>query len=77
MVVILYSWGNMIMFMWDAVYPLFSFTSRELGGLGLDTQTIGLILAFSATLCILMTVFVYPYLHKRIPEPLYLKLCES
>jgi hypothetical protein len=38
---------------------------------------IGVVLAFSAVLSILMTALVFPMLHKTLPESLYLKLCTS
>lgn len=41
-----------------------------------QTQTIGVVLAFSALLSILQTVFIFPVLHRMIPETLYLQLCE-
>jgi len=34
-------------------------------------------MALSAGLSILMTVFVFPYLHNRLPENLFLRLCTS
>lgn len=83
--------NNGIQFAWEAFFPLFAFTSTELGGLGLgvrdyssttssieaDTQVdaIGMVMAVSAGLSIFMTVFVFPYLHHRIPENLFLRLC--
>jgi hypothetical protein len=33
------------------------------------------VLAVSAVISILMTVLVFPLLHKAIPEPTYLRLC--
>lgn len=32
-------------------------------------------MAFSAGLSIAMTVFVFPFLHRRLPENLFLRLC--
>ena len=29
---------NAVMFSWEAVFPLFAFTSRDLGGLGMDVS---------------------------------------
>lgn len=34
-------------------------------------------MALSAGLSILMTVFVFPYLHKRLPEHVFLRLCKQ
>jgi hypothetical protein len=34
-------------------------------------------MALSAGLSILMTVFVFPYLHNRLPEHIFLRLCKS
>jgi hypothetical protein len=34
-------------------------------------------MALSAGLSILMTVFVFPYLHNRLPENVFLRLCTS
>ena len=58
------------------MFPLFAFTSVKLGGLGLDIQTIGVILALSALLSIGMTAFVFPVLHRIIPGRIYLVSCE-
>lgn len=30
--------NNSVMFCWEALFPLFAFTSKELGGLGLDVS---------------------------------------
>jgi hypothetical protein len=38
---------------------------------------IGVVLALSAVLSILMTALVFPMLHSALPESLYLKLCTS
>lgn len=38
-IVMLYSINNGVMFSWEAVYPLFAYTSVELGGLGLGVST--------------------------------------
>ena len=86
-VVTLYSINNGVMFSWEALYPLFAYTSVPLGGLGLDVRamtsrsslqvrTIGIILALSALLSIAMTAFVFPVLHRRIPEKHYLAVCK-
>jgi len=37
-VVMVYSINNGVMFSWEAIYPLFAFTSVELGGLGLEVR---------------------------------------
>lgn len=36
---------------------------------------IGIVLAISALLSILMTVFLYPALHKTLSQTTYLRLC--
>ncbi|GMK59936.1 hypothetical protein CspeluHIS016_0901530 [Cutaneotrichosporon spelunceum] len=64
----LYALSNLVMFSWEAIFPLFAFTGKDLGGLGLSTPQIGVILAVSAGLSIAMTSIVFPRLHKRIPE---------
>lgn len=38
--IILTSVSQAAMFSWDAVFPLFAFTTRELGGLGLPVFTL-------------------------------------
>ncbi|WWC58113.1 uncharacterized protein I303_100648 [Kwoniella dejecticola CBS 10117] len=74
-VLLLYGMNNAVMFSWEAIYPLFGFTSKNLGGLGLSTQTLGLVLGFSAGLSILMTIFVFPLLHSKLSEAACLRLC--
>ena len=37
-VVMVYSINNGVMFSWEAIYPLFAYTSVELGGLGLEVR---------------------------------------
>ncbi|ORY34238.1 major facilitator superfamily domain-containing protein [Naematelia encephala] len=76
-VIILYSLNNGVMFSWEAVYPLFAFTPKHLGGLGMSPQEIGLVLALGAFLSIFMTIFIFPLLHRSIPENQYLRLCLS
>merc|ERR1712166_891694 len=71
----LYSINNGVMFSWEAVYPLFAYTSVELGGLGLGISMIGTILALSAMLSIAMTAFVFPIMHRSISEKHLLTLC--
>lgn len=39
-VVMVYSINNGVMFSWEAIYPLFAYTSVELGGLGLEVRDI-------------------------------------
>jgi len=41
----------------------------------MQVDAIGMVMAVSAGLSIIMTVFVFPYLHHRIPENLFLRLC--
>lgn len=74
-VLFLYGLNNAISFTWEAVYPLFAFTRIDLGGLQLPAQKIGVILAFSAVLSIFLTVFIFPMLHRAIPENLCLRMC--
>ncbi|KAL7418720.1 hypothetical protein Q5752_006403 [Cryptotrichosporon argae] len=75
-VLILYALNNGIMFSWEAIYPLFAFTDQKLGGLGLTTEMIGVVLAFGAALSIFMTVFLFPRLHAAVPsDDLFLKIC--
>ncbi|WVQ76195.1 hypothetical protein IAR50_005857 [Cryptococcus sp. DSM 104548] len=74
-VLALYSLQNAIMFSFEAVFPLFGFTSKELGGLGLSTQELGIILGCSAGLSIAMIVFVFPPLHAKVPGNKCLVLC--
>ncbi|CAD6578555.1 MAG: hypothetical protein TREMPRED_002215 [Tremellales sp. Tagirdzhanova-0007] len=76
-VLVLYGMTNSITYSWEAIYPLFAFTNTSLGGLQLSTQTIGVVLALSAVLSIFQTIFIYPVLHRAIPENLYLRLCLS
>lgn len=38
-VLVLYALSNLVMFSWEAVFPLFAFTSKELGGLGLSVSS--------------------------------------
>ncbi|WVQ80872.1 hypothetical protein IAT38_002979 [Cryptococcus sp. DSM 104549] len=75
MVLALYGLHNAIMFSYEAVFPLFGFTSRELGGLGISTQTLGVILGFSAALSIVMTIFVFPSVHSSMLEHQCLLMC--
>ncbi|WWC66835.1 uncharacterized protein I206_100742 [Kwoniella pini CBS 10737] len=74
-ILLLYGMNNAVMFSWEAIYPLFGFTSKSLGGLGLSTQALGLVLGFSAGLSILMTIFVFPLLHGSLSEATCLRLC--
>ncbi|OCF59654.1 hypothetical protein L486_02326 [Kwoniella mangroviensis CBS 10435] len=74
-VLLLYGMNNAVMFSWEAIYPLFGFTSKNLGGLGLSTQALGLVLGFSAGLSIFMTIFVFPLLHGSLSESTCLRLC--
>ncbi|KAK8845553.1 hypothetical protein IAR55_006268 [Kwoniella newhampshirensis] len=74
-VLTLYGLHGAIMFSWEAVYPLYGYTSKELGGLGLSTQTLGVILGLSAGLSIFMTIFVFPVLHGSLSEHRCLLLC--
>ncbi|WVQ78021.1 hypothetical protein IAT38_000102 [Cryptococcus sp. DSM 104549] len=73
----LYGLHNAVMFAFEAVFPLFGFTSKELGGLGLSTQTLGIIIGLSAGSSILMTAFVFPILHGSMSENRCLLLCLS
>ncbi|WWC85817.1 uncharacterized protein L201_000684 [Kwoniella dendrophila CBS 6074] len=74
-VLFLYGMNNAVMFSFEAIYPLFGFTSKNLGGLGLSTQALGLVLGFSAGLSILMTIFVFPLLHGYFSEATCLRIC--
>ncbi|ODN96307.1 hypothetical protein I350_08329 [Cryptococcus amylolentus CBS 6273] len=74
-VLTLYSLQNAIMFSFEAVFPLFGFTSKELGGLGLSTQELGIILGCSAGLSIFMIIFVFPPLHAILPGNRCLLVC--
>ncbi|TXT16068.1 hypothetical protein VHUM_00571 [Vanrija humicola] len=74
-VLLLYGLANIIMFSWEAIYPLFAFTDKKLGGLQLSTQTIGLLLALGAGLSIVLTIFLFPVLHRIVPENAYLTFC--
>ncbi|WWD22504.1 hypothetical protein CI109_106997 [Kwoniella shandongensis] len=74
-VLTLYGLHNAIMFSWEAVYPLYGYTSKELGGLGLSTPTLGVILGLSAGLSIFMTIFIFPILHGFFSEHRCLLLC--
>ncbi|KAI9635727.1 major facilitator superfamily domain-containing protein [Dioszegia hungarica] len=74
-VLILYGLTNAVQFTFEAIYPLFAFTRKDLGGLELPTDTIGVVLGFSAALSIFMTISLFPVLHRAIPEDIYLVLC--
>ncbi|WRT63848.1 uncharacterized protein IL334_000773 [Kwoniella shivajii] len=74
-VLFLYGMNNAVMFAWEAIYPLFGFTNKNLGGLGLSTQTLGVVLGLSAGLSILMTIFVFPLLHGSLSESVCLRIC--
>jgi hypothetical protein len=68
--------NNAVMFSWEAIFPLFAFTSANLGGLGLTTQQIGVVLAASAGLSIAMTIWIFPIAHKSMSEGNMLRVCE-
>ncbi|WVR03616.1 hypothetical protein IAU60_000608 [Kwoniella sp. DSM 27419] len=74
-VLLLYGMQNAVQYSWEALYPLYGFTSKSLGGLGLSTSTLGVVLGLSAGLSILMTIFVFPVLHSSTSESTCLKLC--
>lgn len=38
-VLVLYALSNLVMFSWEAIFPLFAFTSKDLGGLGLSVSS--------------------------------------
>lgn len=68
--------NNGVMFSWEALFPLFAFTGKSIGGLGLSTQQIGVVLSISAALSIVMTIFMFPILHKSMSEANLLRICE-
>ncbi|KAL1413255.1 DNA ligase (ATP) [Vanrija albida] len=74
-VLLLYGLANMVQFSWEAIYPLFAFTDKNLGGLQLSTPTIGVLLALGAGLSITLTIFLFPVLHRIVPENSYLGFC--
>ncbi|WVF66037.1 hypothetical protein IAT40_000775 [Kwoniella sp. CBS 6097] len=76
-VLLLYGMQNAVQYSWEAIYPLFGFTSKNLGGLGLSTQALGMVLGLSAGLSIAMTVLVFPIFHGSMSESTCLKLCLS
>ena len=77
-----------VVFTWDAVFPLFAFTSPDFGGLGFSvnpdsltfaneqTRTIGLIMMCSACLCVLMLIFVLPMMHRYFSFQTLVTICE-
>ncbi|XAO26623.1 hypothetical protein I312_105461 [Cryptococcus bacillisporus CA1280] len=76
-VLTLYGLQNAIAFSFEAVFPLFGFTNKEFGGLGISTQKLGIILGCSAALSIFMTIFVFPVVHSSMPENYCLLFCLS
>ncbi|OXG20565.1 hypothetical protein C366_02100 [Cryptococcus neoformans Tu401-1] len=76
-VLTLYGLQNAIAFSFEAVFPLFGFTNKALGGLGISTRKLGVILGCSAALSIFMMIFVFPVVHSSMPENRCLLLCLS
>ncbi|OCF44118.1 hypothetical protein I317_02072 [Kwoniella heveanensis CBS 569] len=76
-VLFLYGMQNAVQYSWEAIYPLYGFTSKNLGGLGVSTQALGLVLGLSAGLSIAMTVLVFPIFHGSMTESTCLKVCLS
>jgi len=74
-ILVLYSLHNAILFAWEALFPLYGFTRKSLGGLELSTQTLGIVLAISALFSILLTVFLFPVMHRMLPSSVFLRLC--
>lgn len=82
--------NNSVQYGWEAMWPLFAFTSQDLGGLGLPVSStaqlqclspsntkihqIGIVLATSAVWSIVMTSMIYPHVHARMREDNCLRL---
>jgi hypothetical protein len=72
----------------DALFPLFAFTSTDYGGLGMNVRIsidacanhqhsiIGVILSISALTSIVMTTLLLPFCHRRVEERSLLITCE-